>query len=59
MAIDDYLFDEADGVRQDLEINRWIVTMFFPIGFGLMAIEFLRFVFARVPMHSGEAGVHE
>ena len=30
-----------------------------PIGFGLMALQFLRFVFGRETLHTGEAGVHE
>lgn len=38
---------------------RWILTVAFPVSFGLMAIEFARFVFGREIMHSGQAGVHE
>jgi TRAP-type C4-dicarboxylate transport system permease small subunit len=38
---------------------RWLLTIAFPISFGLMAIEFSRFVFGSELMHSGEAGIHE
>lgn len=38
---------------------RWILTISFPISFGMMAIEFSRFVFGSELMHSGEAGIHE
>ena len=38
---------------------RWLLTIAFPLSFGLMAIEFSRFIFGRDLMHSGEAGIHE
>lgn len=38
---------------------RWLLTIAFPLSFGLMAIEFSRFVFGQELMHSGEAGIHE
>ncbi len=38
---------------------RWLLTIAFPLSFGLMAVEFSRFVFGRELMHSGEAGIHE
>lgn len=38
---------------------RWMLTIAFPISFGLMAIEFSRFIFGDNLMHSGEAGIHE
>ncbi|WP_223422602.1 TRAP transporter small permease [Tateyamaria pelophila] len=38
---------------------RWMLTITFPISFGLMAIEFSRFVFGSDLMHTGEAGIHE
>jgi len=38
---------------------RWLLTIAFPISFGLMAIEFSRFIFGDDLMHSGEAGIHE
>ena len=50
--------------RNDLDVRayyvpKWILTIAFPISFGLMAVEFSRFVFGRDLMHSGEAGIHE
>ena len=38
---------------------RWLLTIAFPISFGLMAVEFSRFVFGSSLMHSGESGIHE
>jgi len=38
---------------------RWLLTIAFPLSFGLMTIEFSRFVFGSELMHSGEAGIHE
>jgi C4-dicarboxylate transporter DctQ subunit len=38
---------------------RWLLTITFPVSFGLMAIEFSRFVFGEELMHTGEAGIHE
>lgn len=50
--------------RNDLDVRayyfpKWALTIAFPISFGLMAIEFSRFVFGAELMHSGEAGIHE
>lgn len=58
LAVEDYVFGELD-VRGSRDIPRWIVTASLPVGFGLMSLEFLRFVFGRELMHTGEAGVHE
>lgn len=38
---------------------RWLLTIAFPLSFGLMAIEFSRFAFGSDLMHNGEAGIHE
>jgi len=38
---------------------RWLLTVAFPVSFGMMAIEFARFVFGDELMHTGEAGIHE
>lgn len=38
---------------------RWLLTITFPISFGVMAIEFMRFVVGDDLLHSGEAGIHE
>ncbi|WP_137701590.1 TRAP transporter small permease [Marimonas lutisalis] len=50
--------------RSDYDVRayyfpRWILTISFPLSFGLMAVEFSRFVFGDDLMHSGEAGIHE
>ena len=50
--------------RNDFDVRayyfpRWLLTISFPLCFGLMAIEFARFVVGRDLMHSGEAGIHE
>jgi C4-dicarboxylate transporter, DctQ subunit len=58
LALEDYVMGELD-VRGSRDIPRWIVTAAMPIGFGLMSVEFLRFVFGRELMHTGQAGVHE
>lgn len=48
-----------DELRADQSIPRWIVIGAMPIGFGLMAIEFLRYVVVKETFHTGRAGVHE
>lgn len=58
LALEDYSLGELD-VRGSRDIPRWIVTGAMPVGFGLMSVEFLRFVFGRENMHTGQAGVHE
>lgn len=50
-------YDTFDELRADLEIKRWYTTLAFPLGFLLMGIEFLRFLFTAEPMHTGMAGV--
>lgn len=50
--------------RNDFDVRayffpRWLLTIAFPISFGLMAVEFGRFVLGAELMHSGEAGIHE
>lgn len=50
--------------RNDFDVRayyfpRWILTAAFPLSFGVMGIEFARFVFGADLMHSGEAGIHE
>jgi C4-dicarboxylate transporter DctQ subunit len=50
--------------RNDFDVRayfypRWLLTISFPIAFGVMAIEFSRFVFGKDLMHTGEAGIHE
>lgn len=55
---------QTNIARNDYDVRayyfpRWILTISFPICFGMMAIEFSRFVFGEELMHSGEAGIHE
>lgn len=38
---------------------RWLLTITFPLSFGLMAVEFSRFVLGPELMHTGDAGIHE
>lgn len=38
---------------------RWLLTITFPLSFGMMAVEFARFVLGSELMHTGEAGIHE
>ncbi|MFT6774829.1 MAG: C4-dicarboxylate transporter DctQ subunit [Paracoccaceae bacterium] len=50
--------------RNDFDVRayyfpRWLLTISFPISFGLMAVEFARFAFGTELMHSGEAGIHD
>ncbi|MDJ0683647.1 MAG: TRAP transporter small permease [Alphaproteobacteria bacterium] len=59
LTYEDYSWNRFDELRGDLDIKRWVVIIAMPIGFGLSAIEFLRFVFGSEVIHVGEAGVHE
>ncbi|MFP4273994.1 MAG: TRAP transporter small permease [Paracoccaceae bacterium] len=50
--------------RNDFDVRayftpKWWLTAAFPLSFGLMAVEFARFVFGEELMHTGEAGIHE
>lgn len=50
--------------RSDYDVRayfypRWLLTATFPLSFGLMAIEFARFVIGPDLLHSGQAGIHE
>jgi C4-dicarboxylate transporter, DctQ subunit len=50
--------------RNDFDVRayffpRWLLTVSLPLSFGLMAIEFARFVFGPELLHTGEAGIHE
>jgi len=50
--------------RSDYDVRayyypRWLLTATFPLSFGLMAIEFTRFVIGDDLLHSGQAGIHE
>ncbi len=52
-------FRRGDYDIRSFDVPRWILTACMPLGFGLMTIEFARFLFGRESMHSGEAGIHE
>lgn len=52
-----YRFGDAE--MRSLDMPKWLLLGAMPIGFGLMGIQFLRFVFGPTTMHTGEAGVHE
>ncbi len=52
-----YRFGDAD--MRSLDMPKWLLIGSMPICFGLMAIQFSRFVFGEETLHSGEAGVHE
>lgn len=56
---EDYSWNRYDELRGQLDIKRWIVIAAMPVGFGLSAIEFLRFVFGANVIHVGQPGVHE
>ena len=50
--------------RNDFDVRayfypRWLLTITFPVCFGLMAVEFVRFTVGRDLLHSGEAGIHD
>ncbi len=57
MAYWDYVNLTYDEVRSQLDVPRWITTVAFSIGFLLMGIEFLRYVFTPSAMHGGVAGI--
>lgn len=57
LAWHDYSGNKYDELRAQLDIKRWIITSSMPVGFGLMGVEFLRYVFGRDLLHSGKAGV--
>ena len=51
--------ERADYDVRAYYFPRWILTISFPVSYGLMAVEFSRFVFGSDLMHTGEAGIHE
>ena len=44
---------------RSLDMPKWLLLGAMPVGFGLMGIQFARFVFGPDTLHTGEAGVHE
>ena len=49
----------GDAEMRSLDMPKFLLLGAMPICFGLMALQFLRFVFGRETLHTGEAGVHE
>ena len=59
-----FLLVQTNIARMDYDTRayffpRWLLTIAFPVSFGLMAVEFARFAFGREILHTGEAGIHE
>ena len=59
-----WLLVETNIARNDFDVRayyypRWMLSVAFPVGFGLMAVEFARFVVGREVLHTGQAGIHE
>lgn len=52
-------YNFGDAEMRSLDMPKWLLLGAMPIGFGLMAAQFSRFVFGAETMHTGEAGVHE
>ncbi len=52
-----YRFGDAD--MRSIDMPKWLLLGAMPICFGLMAVQFSRFVFGPDTLHTGEAGVHE
>jgi len=57
LTVEDFTGNRYDELRAQLDLKRWIITVSMPIGFGLMGIEFLRYVFGREILHTGKAGL--
>jgi len=49
---------EVIDVRS-FDMPRWLPTASIPLSFGLMTIEFARFLLGLDSMHTGRAGIHE
>lgn len=52
-----YRFGDAE--MRSLDMPKYLLLGAMPIGFGLMGLQFSRFVFGPDTLHTGEAGVHE
>jgi C4-dicarboxylate transporter, DctQ subunit len=44
---------------RSFDMPRWLLTASIPLSFGLMIIEFGRFLIGLDSMHAGQAGIHE
>lgn len=52
-----YQFGDAE--MRSLDMPKFLLLGAMPIGFGLMGLQFLRFVVGPQTLHTGQAGVHE
>ena len=52
-----YKFGDAE--MRSLDMPKYLLLGAMPIGFGLMGVQFARFVFGPTTLHTGQAGVHE
>ena len=44
---------------RSFDMPRWLLTASIPLSFGLMTIEFARYLLGLDSMHTGHAGIHE
>jgi TRAP-type C4-dicarboxylate transport system permease small subunit len=44
---------------RSFDMPRWLLTASMPLSFGLMAIDFGRYLVGLDSMHTGQAGIHE
>ena len=44
---------------RSFDMPRWLLTASIPLSFGLMTIEFARYLLGLDSMHTGQAGIHE
>jgi C4-dicarboxylate transporter, DctQ subunit len=54
----DHFQRQVTDVRS-FDMPRWLLSASIPLSFGLMTIEFARFLFGFDSMHTGRAGIHE
>jgi C4-dicarboxylate transporter, DctQ subunit len=54
----DHFQRQVTDVRS-FDMPRWLLTASIPLSFGLMTIEFGRFLLGLDSMHTGRAGIHE
>ncbi|MEX0281801.1 MAG: TRAP transporter small permease [Arenibacterium sp.] len=52
-------FRFGDAEMRSLDMPKYLLLGAMPIGFGLMGVQFARFVFGAETLHTGQAGVHE
>lgn len=53
------VYSLGDAEMRSLDMPKFLIIGAMPIGFGLMGLQFLRFVFGPDTLHTGQAGVHE